>query len=65
MNSEILKKNINDNNDFVSFLSNDMISFFQPNNNYKISDINELKEKIPKNEKNDKNEDNNNNCYIF
>ena len=65
MNSEILKKNINDNNDFVSFLSNDMISFFQPNNNYKISDINELKEKIPKKEKNDKNEDNNNNCYIF
>ena len=65
MNSEILKKNINDNNDFVSFLSNDMISFFQPNNNYKISDINELKEKIPNKEKNDKKEDNNNNCYIF
>ena len=72
MNSEILKKTINDNNDFVSFLSNDMISFFQPNNNLKISDINELKDKIPKKEKKNKNEENNNknnnnnnNCYIF
>ena len=72
MNSEILKKTINDNNDFVSFLSNDMISFFQPNNNLKMSDINELKDKIPKKEKKDKNEENNNknnnnnnNCYIF
>ena len=64
MNSEILKRTINDNNDFVSFLSNDMISFFQPGNNFKISDINELKDKIPKNEKENKNEDNNN-CNIF
>jgi hypothetical protein len=64
MNSEILKRTINDNNDFVSFLSNDMISFFQPGNNFKISDINELKDKIPKKEKENKNEDNNN-CNIF
>jgi hypothetical protein len=41
-----------------------MISFFQTNNNYKINDINELKDKIPNIEKKDKNNENNN-CEIF
>ena len=69
LNSEILLKNLNENNnsninsDLLSFLSNDMISFFQTNNNYKINDINELKDKIPKKENKDKNNDNN--CEIF
>ena len=70
LNSEILLKNLNENNnsninsDLLSFLSNDMISFFQTNNNYKINDINELKDKIPNIEKKDKNNENNN-CEIF